>query len=556
MDSASKEYFHTLEAIREELHAFKSEQNKIRFQISNIFEENKKLTNELRENVEMRFLELSDSDMGQLQQKLEAAVAAKIAAIEMWQAALQHLEVQEDLLLGKKSILRTERNEVEKQFQQMKDEYTKGLNVLSDELTNTRTELTQVKKMHEERTSALEKCKMNLESTSKQLETYKTKISELSDINYKLDQELTSTRSSLSGTNKALDDNTREIVDLRAKNSDLVVYVSQLEEQIKELKSKMLDFEKDAKESLLTAQEAILQKKEIIYKEEKYQKDIEVLKSSIDLETQKVSMRYKAEIKDIQKKAKEKVEGLVSEIKQLHKEIGEKQSLFERADREKQALESKLELLLSETSNAVPVSGVSFDNMCKQLTVAERTRDEYALKILSLETTLREIKLCKEQEIQDLTEKQKNLKERMQNLSKDFNQASSDRIKLSDEATKLRKKCFELDKELKNVKAKYAREISTLEEESQKKLRTSHEQLLLADEHYKNVCNELQKLLDNEFRISSKWKAEVEDVISKSELKIRELCQEIVQLKNSNSRLINILDQNNVRIPNEYIANL
>ncbi|KFM70038.1 Sodium channel and clathrin linker 1, partial [Stegodyphus mimosarum] len=292
------------------------------------------------------------------------------------------------------------------------------------------------------------------------------------------------------------------------------------------------------------------------YREEQYVKEIEQLKLSIDLEIEKVSRRYKSEIKETEKQASAKIHDLMEEIQSLHRENSEKQGMFERAVRERQALESKLEQLYSESASGVPVSGSVFDDICKRLTMAERARDEFELKAAFLETALQELRSAKEEELQYLQGEQNNFKERLDNLLKDFNQASGDRIKLCDEVTKLKKKCMELEKELRVTKSKHANELSSLEESYRQKQQSYTEQLRVTEEHYQKICGELQVLLEAELKINNRWKEEVDDLIGKSEIKIKELCQNVIHLINQNSELVNILQQNNIYVPISNIYSL
>lgn len=556
MDPAAREFSHTIENLKAELLHFKTEQNKLKFQISGVFEENKRLINELKENVEMRYLDLSESEVGLLKQKLEAAVASKNAALEMWQAALQQLEKQEKLLLGQESIVATERSELEKQFLQMKESCNKGLNVLSQELSACSSELSKLKKDLEAKSLELDQCKIDLCLTQKELDSSKKTISELEDSNSKLAEKSFSLESSLSESDKSLKSCKENISILTAKNAELSATVSELDEENKKLKSQMLSFERDAKESLLAAEEAILEKKEIICKEDQYKDEIERLKSSVGFEVEKVSLSFKAELKDVQRKSAEKIQDLLSEIDSLHKQLGEKQNMFERANREKQALESKFDLLFSENSSGMSISSATFDDMCKRLTMAEKAKDELELKASSLETLIQEVRYAKDQEIQYLLDKNHSLNERLKNLSKDFSQMSSDRIRLSDEVSKLRRKFADQEKVMVKMRAEYTSSISNLVEESRNKQQTLKEQLHSTEERYKNICSELQNLLETEFQISNKMKAEFEDFISQSETALKELYEENVQLKSSNTELINILHQNNLRIPSDILMSL
>ncbi|GFX42033.1 sodium channel and clathrin linker 1 [Trichonephila clavipes] len=548
MNPASQEYFRTFEMLMEELNSFRTQQNELKFQISKLFEENKRLMNELKENIIAREQQISESGFGDIEQKYRAAVASKNVAFEMWQEALKQLETQEELLIGKKSLVESERGESEKLIGQIKEEYVKGLNILSTEVTNYRNELASVTQELSSKAAELDECQKELKLLKDEVTKSRSVISDLSSQKSEMEEMIASLRTLLSETENFLSSTKEEMSIVKTENFELSSQVIDLKEQNKKLRSEMAVLEKDAKESLLTAQEAILKRKEMAYKEEQYLKEIEHLKISMGIEAEKVAFKYKSEIKEIQKESNEKIKSLMDEIQALHQENSDKQSLFEKAVREKHALETKIELLYSDNSSGLP--STVFDDLCKRLTMAERTCDEREFKIKSLETELSEVKSSKEQEVQCLLEENCTTKTRFQKLLEDFNQSSSDRIKLSDEITKVKKKCHDLEKELKRTKSTYSTEVSLLREESKQKQEAQSQQLLSSEEHYKKVCSELQKLLDAEFQISSKWKEEVDDLIVKSETKIKELCQTILNLQNQNRELIDVLGQSNSYIPN------
>ncbi|XP_055943552.1 myosin-11-like [Argiope bruennichi] len=548
MNPASQEYFRTYETLVEEMNSFKTQQTELRFQVSKLFEENKRLTNELKENIILREQQISETSFGDLERKLQAAVASKNAALEMWQEALKQLEKQEEQLIGKKSLVESERGESEKLIQQIKEEYIKGLNILSVEVTNYRNELAKVNEELLSKTVEYDNCKDELKQLRDEVTQNRTIISDLSSQKSEMLETITSLRTLLSETEKFLSSTKEEMSVVKTENAELSSQVADLKEQNKKLRNEIIVVEKDAKESLLTAQEAILKKKEMAYREEQFMKEIEHLKQTMDIEAEKVAFKYKAELKEIQKQSNEKINSLMEEIQALHQENSDKQSLFEKASREKQALESKLELLYSENSSGLPSS--AFDDLCKRLTVAERSRDENEFKVKSLQIELAELRAAKEQEIHCLQEEYATSKSRLQKLLEDFNQSSLDRIKLNDEVTKLKKKCSDLEKELKKTKTATAAEVFRLREESQQKQDALNKQLHSSEEHYKNVCSELQQLLNSEFKISSKWKEEVDDLIVKSETKIKELCQTIANLQDQNKELMNALGQRDSYLPN------
>ncbi|GBN29246.1 Sodium channel and clathrin linker 1 [Araneus ventricosus] len=548
MNPASEEYFRTYETLVEELNSFKTQQTELRFQVSKLFEENKRLTNELKENIIVREQQISETSIGDLEQKLKSAIASKNAALEMWQEALKQLEKQEEQLIGKKSLVESERGESERLIQQIKEEYIKGLNILSVEVTNYRNELAKVNEELLSKTVEFDNCKDELKLLKDEVIQNRAIISDLSTQKSKMLDTITSLRTLLSETENFLSSTKEEMSVVKTENLELSSEVTNLKEQNKKLRNEIVVSEKDAKESLLAAQEAILKRKEMAYREEQFLKEIEHLKQTMDIEAEKVAFKYKAEIKEIQKQCNEKIKSLMEEIQVLHQENSDKQSLFEKASREKQALESKLELLYSENSSGLPSS--AFDDLCKRLAIAERSRDENEFKVKSLHIELTELKAAKEQEIHCLQEERATSKTRLQKLLEDFNQSSLDRIKLNDEVTKLKKKCYDLEKDLKKMKTSHAAEVSRLSEESQQKQDSMNKQLRSTEEHYKNVCSELQQLLNAEFKISSKWKEEVDDLIVKSETKIKELCQTIVNLHNQNRELMNALGQRDPYVPN------
>ncbi|GIY63574.1 sodium channel and clathrin linker 1 [Caerostris darwini] len=548
MNPAVQEYFRTFEMLMEELNSFRSQQSELKIQVSRLFEENRRLTNELKENIIAREQQLSETGFVELEQKFRAAVASKDAALEMWQEALRQLEKQEELLIGKRSLVETERGESEKLVEQIKEEYVKGVNILSTEVTNYRSELTSATKELQSKSAELAKCKSELKFFRDEVTKNGEVILDLSSQKSAMEEKIASLQALLSETESFLSSTKQEMSVVKAEHLELTSQVSDLKEQNKKLRTEIAVLEKDAKESLLTAQEAILKRKEMAYREEQYAKEIEHLKLSMNIEAEKVAFKYKSEIKEVQKQSSEKIKSLMEEIQALHQENSDKQSLFEKAVREKQALESKLELLYSDNSPGLANS--AFDDLCKRLTIAEKSRGENEFRVKSLEMELAELRTSKQHEIEGLQEENNASKARLQKVLEDFNQSSLDRIKLSDEMTKLKKKHYALEKELEKTKSAYAAEISLLREESQQKQDIFNKQLRSTDEHYKKVCNELQHLLDAEFQISSKWKEEVDDLIVKSETKIKELCQTIANLQNQNRELMNVIGQNHSYVPN------
>lgn len=95
----------------------------------------------------------------------------------------------------------------------------------------------------------------------------------------------------LSETESFLTSTKEEMAALKKKNGELSSLVSDLKEQNKNLRSEISTLEKDAKESLLTAQEAVLRRKEMSFREEQHLKDIEHLKSSVNIEAEKLAFR-------------------------------------------------------------------------------------------------------------------------------------------------------------------------------------------------------------------------------------------------------------------------
>ncbi|KAG8184444.1 hypothetical protein JTE90_026362 [Oedothorax gibbosus] len=547
MNPATQEYFHTYQTLKDELSTYKNQQTQMKLQVSKLLDENKRLYAELKDTARRYELESSVSGCAELKNKLDAAVVAKNAAVEMWQLALAKMEEQELQLVGKRSIVETERSEAEKVVDKIKEEYVQGLNVLSSEVTTYRGELSDALRELRLKTSDLEKCRSDLETALEGQVKAKQTITELEKAKEELQGTVESLTTMVSETKTFLTKNNNEITSLKTKNEELSSLVSDLREQNKNLRSEAKTLEKDAKNSLITAQEAILRRKEMSYKEEQYLKDIEHLKSTINIEAEKVGLKHKAEMRNMQKDAAEKVKALMDEIETLHREIGERQSLFERATREKQALESKLELLYSECSSSAG-GGVS-EELCRRLTIAERERDEQEFRARALEADLQEMKSSKEQELHCANEERDSLQLRLQKVLEDFDRSSLDRLQLSEEVTRLKKACYGLEKELKRTSEKDAKDISSLREELRRAEASFEQRLKFHEERYKKACAELRSLLDAEFGISNKLKEVLDDVIVQSEAKIKELQQTIIHLQNHNKELSNSLMQD-VYVPN------
>ncbi|XP_015907649.1 sodium channel and clathrin linker 1 [Parasteatoda tepidariorum] len=545
MDPVSEEYFYTIEVVKKELESFR--QNNLKEKILSLYQKNKILINELRESTFRRDLSGNDNE------RLSLAIAAKETAILLWQEAMQQLENLEEQLIGRRSLVETEGKEFAIGIGQIKEQYQKGMMTLSAELSNFRSSLSDIKQKLENKSFELEEKKVEFKKIKEDFLSSQAELSVLSLKNVELQEKLSSLQQALDGKSNLLSITEKELDKVNSVNDELSSVAADLKEQNKKLKYDLSVLEKDAKESLFAAQEAILQKKEITYKEEQYIKDIEMLRSSGGIDVQRVELRCNQKIHEIQELNSERVKSLMAEIEELHNENGVKQSLFEKAEREKKALESKLELLSAETSNSFP--GTVLDDLCNRLVSAEKARDECELQVKSLQSDLDEMKSNKEQEAKRYAEEKNILKERLVNVSKEFHQFLSDKLKLNEELCSVQKKCQELEKELTFKRARQAQEITAVKSEADRTRESFDEMLHLVEQHYKTVCKELHTLLESQFKINKRWKTESEELISKFESKVIELCDTIAQLQYQNTELVAALQQNSSYRQNNHSFN-
>lgn len=521
------------EHVQRDIELMQAEQLELTQQVASISTEHKRLKNEI-------FLSMQDNaeQVSQLIANASEERNETESVLDMWHVAVQEIDYLEKALAEKSSG-----KEFEERIEEIKAEYTKSLESLSEELAGTRIELRNLKSDLQKKSSLLEEKKEVIKNLSFELEKKENWIKDASLKERDMSSKIMSLGNILAESEKMLSEKNEVVVDLKKKFDDLLSTNEALKQHNVELKVQKEAAQKDAKENLLTTEKAVLEKQEAVYKEQQALKEIQLLKSSINQAAEQTASRFKSEIQSTEQRLTEKHKVLIKEIQALELENSEKQNAYEQAIREKKAVESELQSLYEKNAGGVQVSSSVSEDISRKLTEAERIKKEVELEAEALQTLLKDMKFSHQQGTQALQDECRRLKTRIQHLQTDFNDVLSERTQLADEVELLKKRYRKAEKELENVKSSHQNDVSLLEQKLQKKEHAYHLQLQMAEEQHKKTIAELQHLLDVQYDLSNKWKDEVQELTKKFESKIKDLYEDNIRLHQQNEEFSRVLQQ-------------
>lgn len=183
----------------------------------------------------------------------------------------------------------------------------------------------------------------------------------------------------------------------------------------------------------------------------------------------------------------------------------------------------------------------SYELMNKRAIMAERTRDDALLQLETLQQRVKRDDLSTQQLKQQLEDQLNSSRDRMSQLQQEFENNNDDRLRLQDEVDELKKRLQAANQEKEAAQRKYTKEITIFEQDNNMKLRDMEVKLQSTEDVNRHSMTELRKLLSGQQRMCAKWKEECTSISQKYELKLKDLRDEISQLKRRNQEVTKVL---------------
>lgn len=555
VDHLISEYDHVIQQLNQQINEYKCESNELSRQVTSVTEENSRLHNELQSIMETQLKNnVTKSD----NVEMDLLIKERESYIDLWRHASEELgnvqksemersaelvKCKSDLLSSKKAV-KAAHNSIEhlqSKCDQLETERQKCLQAaqkLDREVNSLQDELRE--SHHQLKTSDLknDELKSSLEEAAKKLSKKTIALQAVNEHDESLDHRLYSLRTTNAELEARLSAIQHEVSTLRESRPDMEAEISCLQEKIKILEKREQAAVDHVKESVELVETALLEKEKCELREQQYLQEIKHLKKTVTVLVEEAGAKTKSELEKVREEYNRNIDKMAGEIQQLEQECGQKQSQLERVQREMKELEKELQKVASQCPQEQSWVKGTLNDLRSKLFSAERSRDELATKVKSLDVANNTLNARFVQENKQNIE----LVEQLQ-LERKRNQTEVQELR--QEIESLTQQCKELQElvatfkqSAKDIEKQSERKISILCEQSQLREKELLSKAKCAQEAHSKITIELRELVTAQQTMSSRWREESRTITTKFEKSVTDLNLKVNEEKRKNKELI------------------
>ncbi|XP_069834701.1 sodium channel and clathrin linker 1 [Dendropsophus ebraccatus] len=561
------------EEMSNQLHLFQAEMAEMRLKLESIVKENETLHEQLKESLEKQLESLptnaalaSEASTEQeliknLQEQLQLANQERDNALRLWQTVAQemdrlqavyqkhmtdaHLHVaerqkQKEELLNFQQLTKQLHGAHEKveqtnqQFLHTVSEQQMEIDQLQKQLRQARLDV-KVANMKAEEMAAVVK---TLEDQVKRKEEEVLAARGKEDASDKRVQQLQTALTQLETRLKAA---MQDVEQLKGEKTQLEKHLGELQTKYSELEVEKYEAVSRVRDSLQIIEEANLQKDQAFLREKQREEEIQTMKQAIAKIIQEAAARTRKEVDSAKKLSNVKISQLTNEISILQRECAEKQSLIERALRDKRAAEEELEKVYRE-GRGNEKDYRKLEELQQRCLIAERAKDDLKISMSAAQKKMKQLELNSEEELSRCRETILKLNEVLESERRESRSVSEERLKLVQENQQLRKDVEEWKKSATEAQQKVTFQLSTLANEYSVKEQGFKVQLQEMEDGCRKSIEELMKLLKAQQKASYKWKEETTNLTKNTESRLRKLRSQLNEQKRHNQELVSQLE--------------
>ncbi|XP_056419466.1 sodium channel and clathrin linker 1 isoform X3 [Hyla sarda] len=514
------------EDMSNQLHLCQTEMAEMRLKLESIVKENETLHEQLKESLEKQLESLPTNAA------LASEASTEQELIRNLQEQLQLANQTNQQFLHTVSEQQMEIDQLQKQLRQAKLD-VKVANMKAEEMaTVVKTLEDQVKRKEEEVLAARGK----EDTTDKRVQQLQTAVAQLE----------TRLKAAM-----------QDVEQLKGEKTRLEKHLGELQAKNSELKVEKYEAVSRVRDSLQIIEEANLQKDQALLREKQREEEIQTMKQAVAKIIQEAAARTRKEVESAKKLSNVKISQLTDDISVLQRECAEKQSLIERALRDKRAAEEELEKVYRE-GRGNERDYRKLEELQQRCLIAERTKDDLKISLSTVQKKMKQLELNSEEELSRCHETIQKLNEVLESERKESSSVSEERLKLMQENQQLRKDVEEWKKSATEAQQKVTFQLRTLANEFSVKEQGFKVQLQEMEDGCGKSIGELMKLLMAQQKASYKWKEETTNLTESTESRLRKLRSQLNDQKRHNQELVSQLEtthEKNVELENS-IADL
>ncbi|XP_040274379.1 sodium channel and clathrin linker 1 isoform X1 [Bufo bufo] len=579
------EYDKYSEEMSNHLHLYQAEMAEMRLKLESIIKENETLHQQLKESLEKQLESLpsnaalaSEASAEQefiqnLQEQLQLANQERDSALQLWQTVAQEMDRLQVMYQKHMTDAHLHVAERQKQKEELTNlqQFTKQLHGAHEKSEQTNQQFLQTVSDQQIEINQLQKqlrqAKLDVKVGTMKAEEMATVVKSFEEQVKRKEEEVSVARSKEDASDKRVQQlqtavtqlETRlkaagqDVEQLKGEKARLEKHLGELQTRYSELEVEKYEAVSRVRDSLQIVEEANLQKDQALLREKQKEEEIHTMKQATAKIIQEAAARTRKEVDNAKKLCNVKISQLTSDISVLQRESAEKQSLIERALRDKRAAEEELEKVYRE-GRGNEKDYRKLEELQQRCLIAERTKDDLKISLSAVQKKRKQLELNSEEELSRCRETILKLNEVLESERKDSRSVSEERLKLVQENEQLRKDVEEWKKSAAEAQQKLTFQVSTLGHEFSVKEQGFKVQLQEMEDGFRKSIEELMKLLMAQQKASYKWKVETTNLTKSTETRLRKLRSQLNDQKRNNQDLISQLETAHEK--NEELENL
>ncbi|XP_073428183.1 sodium channel and clathrin linker 1 isoform X2 [Dendrobates tinctorius] len=557
------------EEMSNQLHIYQTEMAEMRLKLESIVKENEMLHQQLRESLENQLESLPTSAalaseasaeqelIKNLQEQLQLANQERDSALQLWQTAAQEMDRLQVVYQKHMTDAHIHVAERQKQTEELANlqQLTKqlhGAHVKVEQFLHTvseqQMEIDQLQKQ-------LRQTKLDVKVANMKTEEMATAVKTLEEQMTRKEEEVLAARGKEDAADKRgqqlqtavtlletrLKAAVQDVEQLKGEKTRLEKHLAELQTKTSELEEEKYEAVSRVRDSLQIVEEANLQKDQALLREKQKEEEIQTMQQAISKIIHEAAARTRKEVDSAKKLCNVKISQLTSDISVLQRECAEKQSLIERAIRDKRAAEEELEKVYRE-GRGNEKDYRKLEELQQRCLIAERTKDDLKISLSAAQKKMKQLELNSDEELSRCRETILKLNEVLESERKEGSSVSEERLKLVLENEQLRKDVEEWKKSTTEAQQKVTFQVSTLAHEFSVKEQGFKVQLQEMEDGYRKSIEELMKLLMAQQKASHKWKEETTNLTKSTETRLRKLRRQLNDQKRHNQELVSKLE--------------
>ncbi|XP_073428187.1 sodium channel and clathrin linker 1 isoform X5 [Dendrobates tinctorius] len=556
-----------------QLHIYQTEMAEMRLKLESIVKENEMLHQQLRESLENQLESLPTSAalaseasaeqelIKNLQEQLQLANQERDSALQLWQTAAQEMDRLQVVYQKHMTDAHIHVAERQKQTEELANlqQLTKQLHGAHVKVEQTNQQFLHTVSEQQMEIDQLQKqlrqTKLDVKVANMKTEEMATAVKTLEEQMTRKEEEVLAARGKEDAADKRgqqlqtavtlletrLKAAVQDVEQLKGEKTRLEKHLAELQTKTSELEEEKYEAVSRVRDSLQIVEEANLQKDQALLREKQKEEEIQTMQQAISKIIHEAAARTRKEVDSAKKLCNVKISQLTSDISVLQRECAEKQSLIERAIRDKRAAEEELEKVYRE-GRGNEKDYRKLEELQQRCLIAERTKDDLKISLSAAQKKMKQLELNSDEELSRCRETILKLNEVLESERKEGSSVSEERLKLVLENEQLRKDVEEWKKSTTEAQQKVTFQVSTLAHEFSVKEQGFKVQLQEMEDGYRKSIEELMKLLMAQQKASHKWKEETTNLTKSTETRLRKLRRQLNDQKRHNQELVSKLE--------------